>query len=84
MANVEIMCKTTLKTTGIFSEKLCKTFPSRHIPVQNNHFPPSFPPFPTVFLTTPRSLKIYNIIHYSTAPTNTSTNNLKERKANEN
>lgn len=84
MANVEIMCKTTPKTLGVSSEKLCKTSPSRHIPVQNSHFSPSFPPFPTVFLTTPRSLEIYNIIHYSTAPTNTSTNNLKERKANEN
>ena len=79
MGNVEIKCKTIRKSLCNFIVKIRANLLLNQNPVQTSQFPPSFPTFFTHFHTTNSHLFLSNTFHYSTAPTNTTTNNLIER-----
>ena len=78
--NVQIVCKTTLKSPCISTAKLCAKNLFTHPDVQNPDFSTTCSIFFTHFPTTPPPLVSPLLFHYSTDPTNTTTiNNIIER-----
>ena len=76
--NVEITCKSTLKSMRKSVANLCVNHKKI---VHFSEFPtfsPTFPNFSTTLLTTTLPLKINRLFHFFTNPTIT-TNNIKER-----
>lgn len=77
--NVQIMCKSTFKSTCKSRAKLCANHKKFVHPVQISTFSPCFTNFPTVFFTTISYLKIHPLFHFFTDPTITIINKLEER-----
>ena len=77
--NVQIMCKSTFKSTCKTFAKLCVNFKKFIQHVQISTFPPRFTNFPTTFFTTHSPLFFKGLFHFFTDPTITIINKLEER-----
>ena len=71
---VEIQCKTICKTPRKTRAIFCVLLKIHQNYVYKLFIPPTFPYFPTNFLTTTPPLSLSNLFHYSTYPTITTTN----------
>ena len=77
--NVQIMCKSTFKSTRKTFVKLCAKYKKFVQHVQISTFPPCFTNFPTTFFTTFSPLNFKGLFHFFTDPTITIINKLEER-----
>jgi len=72
--NVEALCKSLCKTPRKTRAIFCAFFKIHQNLVYKIFIPPTFPYFPTHFLTIMPPLSLSNLFHYSTDPTITTTN----------
>ena len=77
LKNVQIMCKSTLKSAHKLRAKLCANHKNFVRLVQISTFSPRFTNFPTIFFTILPYLKTHPLFHFFTDPTITTINNLE-------
>lgn len=77
--NVEIVCKSMLKSAWKSMVNLCEKLKNKIHRVEISTFPPTFPNFPTILSTTHHPLFLINLFHFFTGPTTNTINILKER-----